>query len=91
VIPKGFTPNGDTKNDFFDLGAGHAEQIKVRIFNSTGLLVFESENYQDGELWDGYNMNSVELPEGTYFYIIDIKVAGKGEEVQFKSFVEILR
>jgi gliding motility-associated-like protein len=91
VIPKGYTPNGDNKNDVFDLGADHAEQIKIRIFNSTGLLVFESENYQDGDFWDGYNMNSVELPEGTYFYIIDIKVAGRQKEVQFKSFVEILR
>jgi gliding motility-associated-like protein len=91
VIPKGFTPNGDNKNDLFDLGAANAEHIKIRIFNSTGLLVFESDDYRDDNLWDGYNMNSVELPEGTYFYIIDMKIAGKQEVVQFKSFVEILR
>lgn len=91
VIKKGFTPNGDTKNDFFDVGAVNAERIKIKAFNSTGVLVFESDNYQEGDPWDGRNLNGVELPEGTYFYLIDIKVAGKQEEVQFRSFVEILR
>jgi gliding motility-associated-like protein len=91
VITKGFTPNGDTKNDFFDLGAGSAEWIKIKIFNSAGVLVFESDNYQEGNLWDGNNMSGVELPEGTYFYLIDMKVTGKQQEVQFRSFVEILR
>ena len=91
VIPKGFTPNGDTKNDVFDLGADNAEWIKIKVFNSAGLVVYESDNYQDGDLWDGYNMDGVELPEGTYFYLITMKIAGKQEEVQFRSFVEILR
>ena len=91
VIKKGFTPNGDNKNDFFELGAINAEQIRIKIFSSAGALVFESGDYTNGTLWDGYNMNGVELPEGTYFYIIDMKVAGKEKEVQFRSFVEILR
>jgi gliding motility-associated-like protein len=91
VIPKGFTPNGDSKNDVFDIGATHAELIRIKVFNSAGVLVFESDNYQEGDLWDGYNMDGVELPEGTYFYLIDMKIAGRQEEVQFRSFVEILR
>jgi gliding motility-associated-like protein len=91
IIKKGFTPNGDNKNDFFDLGAVNAELIRIKIFNSAGMPVFESADYTNGTLWDGYNMNGVELPEGTYFYIIDMKIAGKAKEVQFRSFVEILR
>jgi gliding motility-associated-like protein len=91
VIPKGFTPNGDTKHDVFNLGAVNAEKIKIKIYNSAGILVFESDNYQDEIPWDGKNMNGVELPEGTYFYIADIKVAGREKEFQFRSFVEILR
>ena len=91
VIKKGFTPNNDMKNDYFDIGAANAEHVSIKVFNSAGTLVYESDNYLEGELWDGTNMNSVELPEGTYFYLINIKVAGKQEEVQFRSFVEILR
>ena len=60
------------------------KRIRLKIYNSAGVLVFESDNYQEGNLWDGKNMNGVELPEGTYFYIADIKVAGreKGIPVQ---------
>ena len=91
VIPKGFSPNGDTKNDVFDLGAVNAEKIRLKIYNSTGVLVFESDDYLEGSPWDGKNTNGVELPEGTYFYIADVKVAGREKEFQFRSFVEILR
>jgi gliding motility-associated-like protein len=91
VIPKGFSPNGDTKNDVFDLGAVNAERIRLKIYNSTGVLVFESDDYLDVNQWDGKNTNGVELPEGTYFYIADVKVAGREKELQFRSFVEILR
>jgi gliding motility-associated-like protein len=91
VIPKGFTPNGDTKNDVFDLGAVNAEKIRIKIYNSAGIPVFESDDYGEGNLWDGRNMNGVEVPEGTYFYVADIKIAGRAKEFQFRSFVEILR
>jgi gliding motility-associated-like protein len=91
VIPKGFSPNGDTKNDVFDLGAVNAERIRLKIYNSTGVLVFETNDYLTVNQWDGKNTNGVELPEGTYFYIADVKVAGREKEFQFRSFVEILR
>jgi len=91
VISKGFSPNGDTKNDVFDLGAVNAERIRLKIYNSTGVLIFESDDYFEGSQWDGKNTNGVELPEGTYFYIADVKVAGREKEFQFRSFVEILR
>jgi gliding motility-associated-like protein len=91
VIPKGFSPNDDTKNDYFNLGAENAERIRLKIYNSTGVLVFESENYNEDNPWYGKNTNGLELPEGTYFYIADIKVAGREKEFQFRSFVEILR
>lgn len=91
IITKGYSPNGDNKNDVFDLGAVNAERIRLKVYNSTGVLVFESADYLEDIPWDGKNMNGVELPEGTYFYIADVKVAGREKEFQFKSFVEILR
>lgn len=93
IIPKGFTPDGSGENDYFRFGADHAESIKLKVYNSSGVLVYESDNYNDdeGNNWEGYNMNGVKLPEGTYYYIATIKVTGKQQEVQFRSFVEIMR
>ncbi len=92
-IAKAFTPNGDEYNSYFAIDAVNAENIKLKVFNSAGVLVYESDNYLSGEEegWDGKNSDGVELPEGTYFYIANIKVAGKQQEVQFRSFVEIIR
>jgi len=92
VIPKAYTPNDDNKNDFFDIGATYAERISLKVYNSAGIIVFESEDYTNAnEHWTGENEKGIQLPEGTYFYIVNIKVAGKAEEVQFRSFVEIMR
>ncbi|HEX2396343.1 MAG TPA: gliding motility-associated C-terminal domain-containing protein, partial [Bacteroidales bacterium] len=97
-LKKAYTPNGDDLNDYFYLGALNAENVNIKIFNRSGQLVFESDNYCGGEfsgsdckIWDGHNKNNVELPEGTYFYIIRMKIAGRTKEIEFKSFVEIIR
>jgi gliding motility-associated-like protein len=94
IITRGFTPNGDFKNDVFSIGTAdthNVENIAIKIFNSTGVLVYESDNYLDGEKFTGLSMNGVELPEGTYYYTINIKVIGKEKEMHYRSFVEILR
>ena len=92
-ILKAFTPNDDEFNPYFKIGAENAEKITLKVFNNAGVLVFESDNYDSGDddRWYGKNNNGVELPEGTYFYIANIKVAGRKQEVQFRSFVEIIR
>ncbi len=92
-IIKAFTPNDDEFNPYFKIDAENAEKIKLKVFNSMGILVYESDNYDSGDdnRWYGRNNNGVELPEGTYFYIANIKVAGRQLEVQFRSFVEIIR
>jgi gliding motility-associated-like protein len=90
-VPKGFSPNNDQINDKFVIPTDNAEKISIMIFNRAGVLVFESEDYTQGDLWTGQSKNKLELPEGTYFYIMDIWVKGKTQPLNFKSFVEILR
>jgi gliding motility-associated-like protein len=90
-VPKGFTPNGDGTNDEFRIPAEYAEKIAIKIFSRTGVLVYESDDYTNSEFWKGTGKNDLDLPEGTYFYIMDIWVKGKTESMNFKSFVEILR
>jgi len=68
TVPDGFSPNGDGKNDEFEiLGLETIDGTQVQIFNRWGGVVFESNNYKPGNFWDGDN-----LPDGTYFYVITL-------------------
>ncbi|MFN5183912.1 MAG: gliding motility-associated C-terminal domain-containing protein [Bacteroidota bacterium] len=75
AIPSAFTPNGDSKNDFWELV--NIDQIYpenlVMVYNRWGELLYESEkgNYASRP-WDGTYKNKA-LPVGSYFYIIKLK------------------
>ncbi|ALM48928.1 hypothetical protein AMR72_08530 [Flavobacterium psychrophilum] len=68
-IQKGISPNGDTKNDNFDLT--HLEVAKLIILNRYGKEVYSLANYTNQ--WEGQQSNGKELPTGTYFYMIERK------------------
>jgi gliding motility-associated-like protein len=70
IIYDAFSPNGDTKNDVWNIGnISQYPNCKVKIINSWGNQVFSSDGYP--EPWDGtYNGN--DLPSGTYYYYIDL-------------------
>lgn len=66
LIPRGISPNGDGKNDAFDLaGMG---VTKISIFNRYGTEVYSYGAYTDQ--WHGQDAGGNELPTGTYFYSI---------------------
>jgi gliding motility-associated-like protein len=86
VIPQGFSPNGDNINDFFEIkGISAYPDNKVTIFNRWGNIVYEAAGYDNGAVsWDGTNKGELStgsgpLPEGTYFYVIDL---GDGNAVR---------
>jgi gliding motility-associated-like protein len=63
-VPNVFSPNGDSKNDFFKIPfITNLKENNVVIFNRWGKKVFEADNYDN--TWDGDN-----LPSGTYFYVV---------------------
>ncbi|AWH85035.1 mucin 2, oligomeric mucus/gel-forming [Flavobacterium album] len=66
-IQRGISPNHDGLNDFFDLEAFDVKQLQ--IFNRYGMNVYTKANYQNE--WYGQSDNGNELPDGTYFYVID--------------------
>jgi gliding motility-associated-like protein len=68
-LPNLITPNGDGKNDAWDLSIlpGY-DSAKVSVVNRWGKEVFVSFNYKND--WEGtYNDNP--LPDGTYMFIIE--------------------
>jgi gliding motility-associated-like protein len=67
TIQRGISPNGDNSNEFFDLeGLGVK---KLQIFNRYGVLVYDKAPY--GKEWNGVSNDGGQLPDGTYFYVIE--------------------
>jgi gliding motility-associated-like protein len=67
VIQKGISPNNDSKNDTFKLTGFNVKNLS--IFNRYGEKVYSLQNYTDQ--WGGQSDKGDELPDGTYYYVID--------------------
>jgi len=74
LIPNAFSPNGDGINDRWVIPYLNSyPNVTVEVFNRYGQPVFSSGGYNTP--WDG-TYNGTPLPVGTYYYIIDRKIAG---------------
>lgn len=75
------TPNNDGINDFLVIdGIERSPKNELQIFNRWGRMVYSAEDYQ-GTFNGVANVNMVVeesdgLPDGIYFYIIDLKDIG---------------
>lgn len=70
LIPKYFTPNGDTTNDVFTLaGMSALPQATVTIFDRYGKLITQLN--RRNRSWDG-TLNGSLLPATDYWYVIKI-------------------
>lgn len=69
-IPEGFSPNNDGKNDYLELlnTENCIPDCALIIYNRWGDVVYRTEHYETK--WDG-KYNGSDLPDGTYFYIIN--------------------
>lgn len=90
-IYNGFTPNDDGINDVWIIkGITNFEKKSVSIFNRWGEVVWASAEYNnvdDGKVWKGKNSAGVDLPAGTYFYLIDTPSNPR----PYKGWVELVR
>lgn len=74
----GVSRNGDGKNDLFAIACIESFPTNlVKIFNRAGTLVYEAPGYDnidvyfDGRSNKGISPMGNNLPDGTYFYVID--------------------
>ena len=58
----------------------------VQVFNRWGNLVFEQKGYTNADAWNG-QWNGKDLPDGTYFYLIELG----GNAAGINGWLQILR
>ena len=86
-MPDAFTPNGDNINEVFEIKGIFIKDFKMRIYNRSGNVIFETEDYKKG--WDGsYDGSSV--PEGQYYYEINA-IDFKGELTKTNGRVMVVK
>ncbi|MDH5598237.1 MAG: gliding motility-associated C-terminal domain-containing protein, partial [Cyclobacteriaceae bacterium] len=79
VFPyQGVSANGDGLNDYFHIDCiSNFPNNIVRIYNRAGILVYEDNGYDNSTvIFEGIGKNGMypfgrEVPDGTYFYVID--------------------
>ena len=96
IIYNGVSDNSDGLNDYFQIVCLDIfPQNNVKIFNRTGVLVFEMDQYDmnnpgkrfNGEGNRGIYFGNKELPIGTYYYVVD---KGDGSEASV-GYLELKR
>jgi gliding motility-associated-like protein len=96
AIPQGFSPNYDQVNDVFKIDGLYKkdETVQLSVVNGAGTEVFttssvsgDSSKWKD---WDGRNSAGIELPEGTYYYILKVTTS-KGYVTRKSGFIILKR
>src|SRR5690606_32574177 len=93
-VYNGVSPNGDNKNDVFKIDCIQMfPNNNVKIFNRAGTLVYEMKGYDNETVFfDGVGNRGIyvvgdELPDGTYFYVIEKNDGSKPKT----GYLELLR
>ena len=69
IIPKGISPNGDGKNDTWNLSNLNVE--KAQIFNRYGMEMFSKSKYKNE--WHGQSDQGHNLPSATYYFVLTLR------------------
>ena len=73
-VPSGFSPNGDGKNDTFEMLLNADKTYGLRVFDKSGQLQYENSSYSND--WDGTANRGArkgeKLPAGTYYYVLTL-------------------
>lgn len=83
-----FTPNGDGKNDFFEINTVLNYPLNtVSIYNRWGVLISEIQNYDNvTNVWSGTFNGDLEVNSGTYFFTFE-----SGGETIISGWIELIR
>lgn len=86
-LPNGISPNGDGFNDYLHVRGLEGFPVNhLMVFNRWGNKVYEEKNYRNSNPWYGTNEDGDEIPEGTYFVIVELE----GHDT-LKGYLEVRR
>lgn len=68
VIPNVFTPDGDGKNDIFEI-ENLPVTAKISIFNRWGIQMFSSGTKK--RFWTGFDEKGTKASDGVYYYVVN--------------------
>jgi gliding motility-associated-like protein len=89
AVPSAFTPNADGLNDWLGpLNALKADDLRFRVFNRMGQLVFETKDWT--RQWDG-NINGVLQDTGIYAWLLSFTHHDTGEKIFMKGTTLLIR
>jgi gliding motility-associated-like protein len=78
IVYNGVSPNDDLKNDHFIISCiEEFENNIVKIYNRAGQLIYQAAGYDNEDVRftgignRGIYLSGKQVPEGTYFYIVD--------------------
>jgi gliding motility-associated-like protein len=66
-VPTAFSPNGDSKNDFFFVRGNNVKEFNIKLYDRWGNIVYESSNQAEG--WNGEYKNRL-INSGILVYIL---------------------
>src|SRR5690606_21882601 len=78
-VHQALSPNGDGINEYLIIEAikDHSDN-RVTIISRHGTVLWEASGYENDRVaLRGISTAGLQLPAGTYFYIVEVKVDGK--------------
>ncbi len=88
-VPTAFTPNGDGLNDYlYPLNAYKAIDLKFRVYNRLGQLVFESKD--NSSKWNG-KIDGQKEPSATYVWTLEYTDKNTGKKVSTNGTTILIR
>jgi gliding motility-associated-like protein len=90
--PQGFSPDGNGVNDKFIIpGIESYSNVKIWIYNRWGNELYQvNGTYNTENAWDGTGPNGSQLPDGTYFMVLEAESPECGT-IATQRYIELRR